>query len=291
MKKVMIIVLLLIATMFTVGARTITRVREVHGHILHSLQAGWVIIDETTSAGDEATTLDGLHDGSAEMTKAKVEAAIAAASSGDDEISTFVIPSGWNGIRFRSVGITEEDTQTYQVYLGSTGGGEDCELSYAGQLVWTSGSQSSVYFQITFTSGGTYVPQPGDTVTGNTSAETAVVMATPTAATGSFAAANATGTIKYRSKSGTFTGLETVKIGDGKNNKANVLTHADSDLVGFELADSVVVTAKSWGSAWSTTSPGDDTNAEAALDVNGADYLVVLASETSHDCKLLAKGY
>jgi len=289
MRKLVIVLLMLLCP--AANARTVTSVKDVQGNILHTLQAGWVIVDETTSAGDEATGLDGLHDGSAEMTKAKVEAAIAAGTSGDGEISTFVIPANWNIIRFRSVGITEEDTQTYQIYLGTTGGNADCELSHAGQLAWTSGSQSSIYFQIAFTSGGTYVPQPGDTVTGNTSGETAVVMAVPTAATGSFAAGTATGTIQYRSKSGTFTNSETVKIGDGKDVKANVLTHAASDLVGFEMADTVTATAKSWGASWSSTSPANDTNAEVEIDVKGADFLVALVSETSHDCKLLAKGY
>lgn len=289
MKK--LTVLLLILASSVCNARTTTHVPDKVAAFSSTLQAGWVVVDETTSAGTEPTALDGLHDGSGELTKAKVEAAIAAAASGDDEISMFVIPSGWNRIRFRSVGITEDDTQTYQIYLGTAGGGADCELSYAGQLVWTSGSQSSIYHQITFTSGGVYVPRVGDVVTGNTSGETAVVVEVPTAATGSFAGGDATGTIKYRSKSGTFTNSETVKIGDAKGAKANVLTHAASDLVGFEMADGVVSTTKSWGSSWSTISPADDTNAEAEIDVKGADLLVALASETSHDCKLLAKGY
>jgi len=288
MKKVLVLLLILASIC---NARTTTHVPNKVGAFSHTLQSSWVIVDETTSAGTEPTALDGLHDGSAEMTKLKVEAAIAAAASGDDEISIFVIPASWNRIRFRSVGITENDTQTYQIYLGSTGGNADCELSHAGQLVWTSGSQSSIYFQITFTSGGTYTPQPGDIVTGNTSGETAVVVATPTPTSGTWAAGTAAGTIQYRSKSGTFTSSETVKIGDGEGNKANVLTHAASDLIGFEMADTVAVTAKSWGASWSTSSPADDTNAEAELDVKGADFLVALASETSHDCKLLAKGY
>ena len=58
------------------------------------------------------------------------------------------------------------------------------------------------------------------------------------------------------------------------------------------MADAVVLTVAAWGSTWSISSSADaDTNAEAELDVKGADFLVVLASETSHDVKLLVKGY
>ena len=108
---------------------------------------------------------------------------------------------------------------------------------------------------------------------------------------GSFAAGDAAGTIQYRSKSGTFTNSETVKSDRIDRGSTNALTHAASDLVGFEMADAVVLTAKAWGSSWTITSPADDTNAEAELDIKGADFLVVLVSEASHDVKLLCKGY
>ena len=290
MKK-LIVVLLMLALVSVVYAapRTIIATKEVAGNVLHTMQNGWVVVDETTSSGTEPSAL-----AVGERTKLLVEAAIAADSNGDGEISTFVIPASWNGIRFRSVGITDNDTQTYQIYLGTTGSqatNADCELAYAGQLVWTTGTQVSQYYQITFTSGGPYVPLAGDTFTGNTSGETAVVQATPTPDANSFAAGTATGTIQYKSKSGTFTSSETVTSDRRGTGSAYVLTHAASDLVGFEMADGVVVTAKAWGSSWTVTNPTDDTNAEAELDIKGADFLVVLASETSHDCKLLGKGY
>lgn len=284
------VLLVLMALLFVCAAlRTATQTKEVTGNVLHTMQDGWIVVDETTSTGTEPSAL-----AVGERTKLLVEAAITAAANGDDEISTFAIPASWNGVRFRSVGITDDDTQTYQIYLGTRTSLEstaDCELSYAGQLVFTTGTQVSLYYQITFTSGGPYVPMLGDTFIGNTSDETAVVLATPTEATGTFVAGDATGTIQYRSKSGTFTNSETVKSDRISRGSTNVLTHAASDLVGFEVADAVVVTAKSWGSTWTITSPADDTNAEAELDVKGADFMVVLASETSHDCKLLVKGY
>lgn len=290
MKKSIMILLLIVILFFGAALRTITVTPQVDGNILHTMQNGWVVVDETTSTGDEPSAL-----AAGERTKLLVDAAIAAASSGDGEISTFVIPANWNGVRFRSVGITDNDTQTYQIYLGTKGSlasNADCELAYVGQLVFTTGTQVSLYYQITFTSGGPYVPLAGDTFTGNTSEETAVVLATPTAATGTFVGGDATGTIQYRSKSGTFTNSETVSSDRISRGSTNVLTHAASDLVGFEMADAVVLTAKAWGSSWSITSSADaDTNAEAELDIKGADFLVVLASETSHDVKLLIKGY
>ncbi len=290
MKKSIVILSVLLVLIFVSAAlRTETLKQEVVGNVLHTMQDGWVVIDETTSAGTEPTAL-----AVGERTKLILEVAIAADSSGDGEISTFIIPASWNGIRFRSVGITDNDAQTYQIYLGTRTSQEstaDCELSYAGQLVFTTGTQVSLYYQITYTSGGPYVPQPGDTFTGNTSAETAVVLTTVSIASGSFAAGDAAGTIQYRSKSGTFTNSETISSDRLDRGSANVLTHAASDLIGFEMADAVVLTAKAWGSSWTITSPADDTNAEARLDVGGADFLVVLVSEASHDVKLLGKGY
>ncbi|KKM80029.1 hypothetical protein LCGC14_1343990 [marine sediment metagenome] len=289
MKKFSILSVLLALIFVSAALRTETLKQEVTGNVLHTIQDGWVVIDETTSAGAEPPALI-----VGERTKLLLEAAIVTGASGAEEISTFVIPASWNGIRFRSVGITNNDAQTYQIYLGTRSSLEsdsDCELSYAGQLVFTTGTQVSLFYQIAYTSGGPYVPLPGDTLTGNTSAETAVVLTTVSFTSGSFAAGDAAGTIQYRSKSGTFTNSETVASDRIARGSANVLTHAASDLVGFEMADAVVLTAKSWGSTWTITSPADDTNAEAELDIKGADFLVVLASEASHDVKLLGKGY
>ena len=284
MKKLIVFLLMLSSVCF---GRTITGVKDVEGNILHTLQSAWVIADETSSAGTEPTAL-----GEDERKKLRVDTAIAAASSGDDEISTFVIPANWNGIRFRSVNITKDSgAATHQIYFGTLGNQSDCDLVYAGQLAWTSGDQDSMYYQITFTSGGPYVPQPGDIITGNTSGKTAVVMATPTAATGSFDAADATGTIQYRSSTGTFTNSETISVGDGLGARADILTHAASDLVLFEYADTLTVTQKSWLPSWGTVSPADDTIAEASVDVMGADYMVIVTSTCDADSKLLIKGY
>jgi len=254
--------------------------------ILHTVKSAWLVMDETSSAGDEPTAL-----GEDELKKSRLDIAIAAAASGDGEISTFILPSKWNWLRFRSVNITKDSGNViYDIYLGTLGGGVECDLVYAGQLDFTSGDQDSSYYQITFTSGGTYVPKPGDTVTGNTSGETAVVIST-VLSSGAWADGDAAGTIQYRTSSGTFTNSETVKIDSRGTLKTNVLTHAASDLVLFEWADTLVVTPKSWGAAWSSVSPADDTIAEAELDVKNADFLVALPSTCDADGKLLISGY
>lgn len=272
------------------GAASLTSVSQVDGNAVHTMQNAWLIADETTSAGTEPTALSVT-----ERTRKLVDAAILAASSGDDEISVLAIPAKWNLIRFRAIGITNAGTITHQIYLGTLGGGLDCELSHAGQLAWTLGTQQSIYDQITFTLGGAdgaaYVPQPGDTVTGNSSGETAVIVSiVETAST--WSAGTAAGTVLYRSASGTFTNSETMSIKRGNTVLAsNAYAHAASDLIDFELADTLTVTAKAWGSTWSSVSPADNTNAEAELDIKGADYMVVLTSATSVDGKLLIKGY
>ncbi len=153
------------------------------------------------------------------------------------------------------------------------------------------GTQQSIYDQIAFTSGGTYEPKPEETVTGNNSGKTAVVVST-LLSSGSWAAGDAAGTITYKSATGAFTNSETIKIVDPFNiTQSNVLTHAASDLIDFELADTLTTTAKSWGASWTTTSPADNTNAEAEIDIKGADIMIIVTTVCSADSKLLIKGY
>ncbi|MHC4387349.1 MAG: hypothetical protein ACYSX1_01945 [Planctomycetota bacterium] len=286
MRKLIFILAIMALCLLPCHARTTPAVNQVEGTVLHSIQSAWEIADETTSAGTEPSAL-----AVTERTKLLVDAAITAAASGDDEISTYVLPSKWNAIRLRCIGITDAETATHEIYFGSLGTEDDCELTYAGSLAWTIGTQQSIYDQIAFTSGGTYQPVPGDTVTGNTSGETAVVVST-TLSSGAWADGDAAGTILYRSASGAFTNSETIKITNYLGvTQANVLTHAASDLVDFELADTLTATAKSWGSSWTSTSPADNTNAEAEIDTKGADYMVVVTSACTVDVKLLIKGF
>ena len=208
MRKILLILLILAMPCY---AGT-TNVGQIEGTILHSIQSPWVIA-ETENSGDTQTNALGT----TERTKKIVDALIAANANEEIYISTYPLPSKWNGVRFRGIGITDGGTLTHQIYFGSLGGRADCELTHAGQLAWTIGPQQSIYDQITFTSGGTYVPQPGDTVTGNTNGETAVIVSISALSGGTWAGGDAAGTITYRSASGIFSSGETVKITRGAN--------------------------------------------------------------------------
>jgi len=283
MKKLLMVLVVVFLLALPCFARTVPAVGYVDGSILHTIQEPWLIADETTSAGDEPNAL-----GVTERTLLTVKAA---AEGGDDEISIYTLDSEWNAIRLRAIGITDGGTRTDEIYIGSLGGGKDCELSYAGQLAWVVGTQQSVYDQITFTSGGTYEPKPGNVVTGVTSGKTAVVVST-VLSSGTWAGGNAAGTITYKSASGTFTAEEKISIVNNLGvTQADVLTHAVSDLVDFELADTVTLTAAAWNSTWGTVSPADNTNAEASVDIKGADIMVIVTTTCNADSKLLIKGF
>lgn len=289
MKKILIIIFMVFLLVLVSGS-SLTSVGNTLGNALHTMQSAWLVADEETSAGTEATAL-----AVTERTKKIVDRLIVAASSGDDEISIFVIPPKWNTIRLRAIGITDGGTRTDQIYFGTLGGRLDCELTHAAQLAWTIGTQTSIYDQITFTLGGdgdaNYVPLPGDVVTGNTSGETATIYSISALTSGAWADSDAAGTITYTSASGAFTNSETVSIKSGNAVKTtNGLTHAASDLIAFELADTLTRTAKSWGATWTETTPADNTNAETEVDRKSADIMVILTTVSSVDTKLLITG-
>lgn len=60
----------------------------------------------------------------------------------------------------------------------------------------------------------------------------------------------------------------------------------------YELADAVTVTAYDWAKSWGSAGTADsERTAEAAIDIMGADLIVVVPTTASADCKLLVKGY
>ena len=109
------------------------------GAVLLSSQVPWNILDSTTDSGTEPTAL-----AVTERTYLTVLAAVIAASSGDEEISVVHIPPSWNGIRFRCRSTTEGDDSDYQIYVGTLGGGTDCELVDLGELAFVTGTQASI---------------------------------------------------------------------------------------------------------------------------------------------------
>lgn len=284
MKQFIVLMILIVVPCY---ARTTPAVSSVEGTVLHTMQTPWIIVETENSEDTEPNAL-----GDTERTKKTVDRLIAANANNDGNMSTYILPSKWNGIRLRAIGITAGHTLTHQIYFGSLGGGDDCELTYAGQLVWVIGAQQSIYDQIAYDSGGPYEPQVGDIVTGNANDKTAVVVS-KTLTGGTWASGDAAGTITYKSASGVFgSSSETIKIVNYLGvTQANVLTHTTSDLVDFELADTLVITSKAWGSSWAATSPVGDLSAEAEIDIKGADYMVIITTACASDGKLLIKGY
>jgi len=293
MKKIFmwLMVILLASTSFAQRTgKSLTKVRVVDGNVVHTIQSGWVIAESENSADTQTDAL-----GVTERTKKRLDTVIAANANEEEFISIFLIPPEWNVMRGRGVGITDGDQFTHQLYLGTLDEDLDCEFTYTAQFLWTVGTQSSIYDQIGFTLGGAgneTVPRVGDNVTGNTSGETATIVSISALSSGAWADGDAAGTITYKSASGTFTGLETVTIARaGINLTTNGFTHANSDLIDFEMADTLTTTAKSWGGTITTTSPVGNTNAEFEVDVKGSNIAIVVTTATTSDSKLLLTGF
>ena len=291
MKKLFIWMLVLCLTPVCMAQRTnkpLTDVRVIDGDVLHTIQSGWVIAESENSADTQTDAL-----GVTERTKNRLDIVIAANAAQEEYISYFLLPPEWNNLQFRGCGITDDGTMVHQIYFGTLGDELDCEFVYAAQFSWIVGQQSSIYDQITFTDGGVSVPRIGDKVTGNTSGETAFIVAISALSSGAWADGDAAGTITYKSASGTFTNSETVTISRGGGNVTlNGFAHAASDLVDFEMAQSVTVTAKSWSAAFAATSNIDsDWVGEVEVDKKGADIMVVVTTATTADSKLLVTGY
>ena len=67
-------------------------------------------------------------------------------------------------------------------------------------------------------------------------------------------------------------------------------TQASVD-TGYEMADTLAVTESDWVKSVASSSSADNRVAEAALDLMGANMIVVVASTAGCDCKLIIKGY
>lgn len=292
MKRYLLIVLLISGVCF--GVQTVRPVDKDNVDVdpgqVHSARNTWVIMESELSGDTQATDL-----AVTERTYQLVVAAIAAAGSGDDNISIFDIPRSWNSIQFSALGITDDGTVTHQIYLGNLGSkhssspSTDVELVYAAQLAWTVGTQSSIYHQVAFTSGGTRAIVAGDTITGATSGETAIVTAVSDLSSGTWAGGDAAGTLTLRTKSGTFQSENlNVTTADGASS-ANSAT-IGADLIGFEMADTVLITESDHPKAWTAKSPTGNRNATAMVDVFGADIMVIVTTVSSADSKLLGTG-
>ena len=64
-----------------------------------------------------------------------------------------------------------------------------------------------------------------------------------------------------------------------------------STVSGYELADAVTVTNKDSTASWTSVSNAGDDTAEAKIDLQGANLLVIVPTTCSANAKLLVKGY
>lgn len=79
-----------------------------------------------------------------ERTKTLVAALIVAAANNDDQMVLYTIPFGSNGVRFRVIGITDNDDLVVNVYSGAeTGPGGNASLVKRGTLTCVVGTQVS----------------------------------------------------------------------------------------------------------------------------------------------------
>ncbi len=297
MKK-LILVLVLLLSARVCATEDVRQFNKDNGRAepgaLFTERFNWTIMETENSADTQATDL-----AVTERTYQLVKAAIVAASSGDDNIGIFDIPRGWNTIRFRAIGITDNGTFTNQIYLGTLGDGNkdkdstnaDTDLTYAGQLAWVVGTQTSIYSQVAFTSGGTNEIVAGDILTGATSTETARVVSISALTSGTWAGGDAAGTFTVRTQSGTFQSenLNTTDA-DGTNPFLNNAT-IGADMTRFEVADAVTVTSSDWVKSWGSKSTATNRTGQAEIDVEGADILIIVSTVASADSKLLGKGY
>ncbi len=150
MKKKSITLLLIVFLILIAGA-----VRTAQQYKLVTHREIWRVGETCTSADAEATAL-----GVDERTFQTVLAIIVAAgdrTTANGEIEWFIVPDGWNSVRFTAIGITDNGTYTVDIFSGTLGGGikfddsltkanaklDDCNLTHIGTLAWVIGTQVS----------------------------------------------------------------------------------------------------------------------------------------------------
>jgi hypothetical protein len=132
----------------------------VNAEELETLISPFFVLDSTTSTGTEPTAL-----AVGERTLLTVEAAIEAASSGDDEISicrdivaTRAITKA-NVLKLRVLGSgSDSDDIVYELYTGTLGNDNDCSLVHLGTLTCILGTQVSHLTGYNFCDSISYTP-------------------------------------------------------------------------------------------------------------------------------------
>jgi len=144
MKRFALLIIIVIATTLLAIDGVYTYVpggRMVLPGQLHTEHAIWEVAATTLSAGDEPNDLA--------VDERTYLTAVAAAEGGDSKITvldlrTPIARHSWNRLRFRCIGIADNNDVTYQIYTGTLTPQEtDCALVKSGQLAFTVGLQES----------------------------------------------------------------------------------------------------------------------------------------------------
>lgn len=139
MKNKNIFWILSLLAVLAIGTVNVVRL----GETLMTNQIPWVVVETCTSDGNEPTDLAVTERTYLTVLAVSPTALTGGGSEDDAEIEIFRIPPWWNGGIFECIGITDNNTVTHQIYLGTLGDDSDCELVKVGQLAWTIGTQVS----------------------------------------------------------------------------------------------------------------------------------------------------
>src|SRR3990172_3454872 len=114
--------------------------RMVNPGQLHTERTVWAVLTATASAGEEPNDLA--------VTERTYLTITTAAEGGDGKIAVYDLRTParlvWNRVRFHCIGISDNNSITYQIYLGTLGaGGTNCAFVKSAQLAFTIGTQAS----------------------------------------------------------------------------------------------------------------------------------------------------
>jgi hypothetical protein len=135
-KKIIVWVLMLVFGIFCAAA-----VKNMFK--LETTQQEWIVVETCTSDGNEPSDLAVGERTWLTISAISTSLESGGGSEGDAEIEAKRIAPAWNMLRFRCIGISDNNSVTHQIYFGTLKGNNDCEFVKAGQLAWTIGTQAS----------------------------------------------------------------------------------------------------------------------------------------------------
>lgn len=137
MKKLVVVIVLLAAIAIVPILKAIEK--PTTGTEITTPQHYWKTVGSFLSANGDPVDLI-----KSERTYVIVTALINTAADNEDKIILKQLKYGVNALRFRLIGLTENDVIVLQLYGGSLGGRLNCELVKRGTLTFTIGGQGSI---------------------------------------------------------------------------------------------------------------------------------------------------